>query len=193
MSPLDNSGVSKKTAPLIPLLWSKLPWLEKASLKRDTRNHWKQSHMKELREQAGKNSWGYWNIPLPPSLLLKSPKTSNIKKAGSSQEQSRSLNFITTFNSSHNIIRHILNKNWFILQNDPLLKDTIPDRPKMIFKRAPTIKNILCCKEICHTWTHIKSSHSDEVFNIKYQICDLSAQVHMWSAVHWSHHPKVTS
>lgn len=53
------------------------------------------------------------------------------------------MNFITTYNSSHNLIQQVLTRNWFILWNDPVLKELVPERPRLTFKRALTIKNIL--------------------------------------------------
>lgn len=53
------------------------------------------------------------------------------------------LNFVTTFNYAHSDIRRTLSKNWFILKSDPILKDIIPERPILTFRRAPTIKNIV--------------------------------------------------
>lgn len=47
------------------------------------------------------------------------------------------------FDWSHLEIQRILAKNWFILKSDPILKDIIPERPTITFRRAPTIKNIV--------------------------------------------------
>lgn len=113
-----------------------------------------------------------------------------------------SSNFVTTFCDAHPTIRRILNDKWFILRNDPILKDLIPTRPLITFRRAPTIKNLLapsrlkqhrninaelssnrengsfkcaqprckCCDIIKHNVTSFKSTHSKEIFPIKYNL-----------------------
>lgn len=52
-------------------------------------------------------------------------------------------NFITTYNHSNPTIANILKKHWPILMNDPHLKMRIPERPKITFRRAKTVKNTL--------------------------------------------------
>lgn len=34
-------------------------------------------------------------------------------------------------------------KNWFILKKVPYLKEIIPKKPRLIFRRAPTLRNML--------------------------------------------------
>lgn len=51
--------------------------------------------------------------------------------------------FVTTYNHEHRHIKNILAKHWHILKNDPHLDSLIPTAPRMIFRRAKTLKNIL--------------------------------------------------
>lgn len=51
------------------------------------------------------------------------------------------ISFITTYNQNYRHIKNILEKNWHLLLSDPYLKEIIPKRPPMIFKRAKTLKN----------------------------------------------------
>lgn len=44
-------------------------------------------------------------------------------------------NFITTYNDSHAAIRHILQRSWLLLPNDPILQDFVTEKPKITFKR----------------------------------------------------------
>lgn len=52
-------------------------------------------------------------------------------------------NFITTYNHSYSAITQVLNKHWSLLKNDPCLKTLVPDKPKLTFRRATTIKNTI--------------------------------------------------
>lgn len=72
-------------------------------------------------------------------------------------------NFITTFNNAHPTIRQILNNRWFILQNDPILKEPIPKKTIITFKRDPTIKNSLAPSRLKQhkCLTEMKDTHME--------------------------------
>lgn len=63
-------------------------------------------------------------------------------------DKSFHLNFITTSNQSHNTIKKRLNKSWHILLNDPHLKPILPDKPRITYHRAKTLKHFLAPSKI---------------------------------------------
>lgn len=70
-----------------------------------------------------------------------SARSSNLNKPG--ENPRFYTNFITTFNDAHPTIRNIQAKRWSTLHNDPILKDLIPAKPSIMFRRAPAVKNLL--------------------------------------------------
>lgn len=106
------------------------------------------------------------------------------------------MNFITTYSTAYPAIRKLVENNWLILQNDPVLKKIIPKKTAITFRKAPTIKSLvapsrlrqhgevpikssnkgsfkcnsircLCCKEITHGRKEFKSTMLQEIFQIK--------------------------
>lgn len=49
--------------------------------------------------------------------------------------------FITGFHSQHRKMEHILSKHWNTLKQDPHLNTSLHQRPKVTYRRAPTLKN----------------------------------------------------
>ncbi|XP_056376037.1 uncharacterized protein LOC130273370 isoform X1 [Hyla sarda] len=60
-----------------------------------------------------------------------------------SNEKDWSINFITTFSREHKHIKDILHKHWPIVMNDPFLRDTLPQKPGVTFRRGKTLRNII--------------------------------------------------
>ncbi|KAM9325141.1 NACHT, LRR and PYD domains-containing protein 3-like [Gastrophryne carolinensis] len=46
---------------------------------------------------------------------------------------------IKEYGKNHRILKRVLEKNWHILKNDDILGPTLPDKPKVIFRRPPTL------------------------------------------------------
>lgn len=49
--------------------------------------------------------------------------------------------FITGFNTQYKAFEHILKKYWPILKEDRVLSKILPNRPKFVYRRAPTLRN----------------------------------------------------
>lgn len=49
--------------------------------------------------------------------------------------------FITSYSLQHRNIRKLIDKHWHIATNDAFLKDVLPDRPQVIFRGAPSLRN----------------------------------------------------
>ncbi|XP_075438932.1 uncharacterized protein LOC142481350 [Ascaphus truei] len=54
-----------------------------------------------------------------------------------------SIAFLTQFSQDAGSIQQILNKHWHLLLGDPTLKEYLPEKPKVIYKRADNIKRKL--------------------------------------------------
>ncbi|KAM4034603.1 osteoclast stimulatory transmembrane protein [Anomaloglossus baeobatrachus] len=55
----------------------------------------------------------------------------------------RKWSLVTTFCKSRIQIHKLLEKYWFILQGDPLLRDQIPPKPSIIYRRNINLKNLV--------------------------------------------------
>lgn len=51
--------------------------------------------------------------------------------------------FITTYSKDQKIVRNIIKKYWHIHRGNPYLKDNITKQPRIVFRRAKTLKNVL--------------------------------------------------
>lgn len=51
--------------------------------------------------------------------------------------------FITGFNTQYEAFEHILKKYWPILKEDRVLSQIPPNKPKFVYRRAPTLQNHL--------------------------------------------------
>lgn len=51
--------------------------------------------------------------------------------------------FVTIYNKNHTYIRDVLNKYWYVIKNIPQLKELLPNKPGMIFRRSCTLKDVL--------------------------------------------------
>lgn len=70
-------------------------------------------------------------------------KHGNIKKGTNKSSSKYKHSFVTTYNQNQRYIRAILERHWHVLKTDPFLKELIPYKPNMIFRRAQALKNIL--------------------------------------------------
>lgn len=52
-----------------------------------------------------------------------------------------SVPFITTYSMQHMNVKKLINKHWHILGNDHTLKAVLPDKPQVIYKGAPSLKD----------------------------------------------------
>lgn len=59
-------------------------------------------------------------------------------------EEREAQDFITQFSTGHKAIKNIIKKNWNIHLCDPVLKDSLPGSPKVLFRKAKCIKQIYC-------------------------------------------------
>lgn len=73
-------------------------------------------------EKARKSNQMEYLIP-----KKETPHTSNTKE---DKPLSKTSSFITTYNSSHALIRKILQKNWFLVKEDPFLREILPKKTK---------------------------------------------------------------
>lgn len=71
------------------------------------------------------------------------PKTQGIANVKTNPNAQFSMNFLITFNQAHDKIRRIISKHWAILCNEPHLKNSLSAKPRMTFRRAMSLKNIL--------------------------------------------------
>lgn len=53
------------------------------------------------------------------------------------------LAFVSGFHRQLRQVEHILKKRWLILLKDRDLKDTLPQKPKFIYRRAPGLRNMI--------------------------------------------------
>lgn len=51
--------------------------------------------------------------------------------------------FITNFSCQHSSVKHIVKKHWHILKNGRVLKSILPDKPQVVFRGAPSLKDKL--------------------------------------------------
>lgn len=49
--------------------------------------------------------------------------------------------FVTRYHGQYKKIEYILNKQWNMLKQDPHLSTTLSERPKVTYRKAPTLKN----------------------------------------------------
>lgn len=49
--------------------------------------------------------------------------------------------FITTYSVQHKSIKNLINKHWHIINNDQILRTVLPNRPQMVYKGAPSLRN----------------------------------------------------
>ncbi|XP_075207972.1 uncharacterized protein LOC142312872 [Anomaloglossus baeobatrachus] len=54
-----------------------------------------------------------------------------------------SSHFLTTYSRDGDFIKNIIRRHWNVLRNDPYLRGVLPTTPGIIYRRAPTLKNIL--------------------------------------------------
>ena len=74
-------------------------------------------------------------IKVPRSALLEIKEKPNNKPD--------SVPMILDYNIHHKKIEKIINRHWHILKADTKLKEILPERPKFIYKRAPTLRDQL--------------------------------------------------
>lgn len=83
--------------------------------------------------------------------------------------------FITNYFKGANRVKNIIQKNWSIIRNDPLIGHEFPSRPKIIFRKSPNLKEII-------TSHYIKSKneishHLKGFFNCgRYKACQEAGQ-----------------
>lgn len=66
-----------------------------------------------------------------------SGKKPKIKK----QLENDTVRFITRYHGKYKKMEHILHKHWNILKQDPFLNNSLTNKPKVTYRRAPTLKN----------------------------------------------------
>lgn len=49
--------------------------------------------------------------------------------------------FVTTYSLQHRSIKKIISKHWHIINSDNVLKDILPNRPQVVFRGAPSLRN----------------------------------------------------
>ena len=49
--------------------------------------------------------------------------------------------FITNYSIQHGSIKQLLNKHWHLARNDPILKGLLPEKPRVVFRGAPSLRN----------------------------------------------------
>ena len=49
--------------------------------------------------------------------------------------------FITSYSIQHGSVKQLINKHWHLVKNDPVLKELLPERSRVIFKGAPSLRN----------------------------------------------------
>ncbi|KAM4049825.1 uncharacterized protein ACNLHF_011749 isoform 3-T3 [Anomaloglossus baeobatrachus] len=89
----------------------------------------------------------------PPSLIKRAYRENKTwtqtdlivqnKIAEEKSDHSFFSNLLITYSNDGDLIKNIIYKHWKILQNDPFLKDAIPERPGITYRRAPSLKNQL--------------------------------------------------
>lgn len=83
-----------------------------------------------------------------PSLIENSYKkicdgtqTKNTSK--SVEENTVVAPFITNYHKGAEKLKRIINKNWFILKNDSVIGNRLPEKPKIVFRKAPNLRDII--------------------------------------------------
>lgn len=51
--------------------------------------------------------------------------------------------FITNFSCQHSKVKHIMTRHWHILKNDRVLESILPDKPQVVFRGVPSLKDRL--------------------------------------------------
>lgn len=59
------------------------------------------------------------------------------------EKNNTDLVFVTGFNTQYKEFEHILMKYWPILKEDRVLANIIPSKPKVVYRRAPTLRDYL--------------------------------------------------
>lgn len=54
-----------------------------------------------------------------------------------------SVPFVTNFFKGSKKIQNIIHVNWSIVRNDPVIGHELPLKPKIIFRRAPNLRDII--------------------------------------------------
>lgn len=57
--------------------------------------------------------------------------------------QQEAPSIILDFNTQHKDVAKVIQKHWHILKNDKDLKEILPERPNIVYKRAPTIRDLI--------------------------------------------------
>lgn len=77
----------------------------------------------------------------PPSLIEQAYTTYvNPDTHTHKMNSSKDIRFTTQFHNKYKNMEHIVHKHWPILLQDPHLKDSIPNKPKFSYRKAPNIK-----------------------------------------------------
>lgn len=69
-------------------------------------------------------------------FMVEKPKMTN-------EETNFSWPFITGYSHQHYMIKKLVCKHWHILKNDHILGSTLPDRPQVVFRGVPSLKDTL--------------------------------------------------
>lgn len=51
--------------------------------------------------------------------------------------------FVTGFNTQYKEFEHILTKYWPILKEDRVLANILPKKPRVVYRRAPTLRDLV--------------------------------------------------
>lgn len=57
--------------------------------------------------------------------------------------KNNNVNFNTTYSYKHLEGRNVLKKYWFLLNKDPYVSTSMTRNPKIIYKRSPSLKNVI--------------------------------------------------
>ncbi|CAH2247488.1 Hypothetical predicted protein [Pelobates cultripes] len=86
-------------------------------------------------------------------------RTSLLRTKGKNKRnKSNRIPCVTTYSSKSGLVKHVINKNWHVLQSDPEIADFFKERPLMAYKRSPSRARI--SSKPSTTWlTPIKGMH----------------------------------
>lgn len=81
-----------------------------------------------------KNQIEHVNLLDRNKMLEEQPKT---------RVQNEVPSIVLDFNTQHRDVAKVIQKHWHILKNDKDLREILPERPNIVYKRAPTIRDLI--------------------------------------------------
>ncbi|CAH2245638.1 Hypothetical predicted protein [Pelobates cultripes] len=91
-------------------------------------------------------SHGYKDTSLQEALAKAKnrERTSLLRTKGKNKRnKSNRIPCVTTYSTKSGLVKHVINKNWHVLQSDPEIADLFKGRPLMAYKRLRNIKSLV--------------------------------------------------